>query len=185
MKRLGGTILILAVISSAVLFFIPASHISTDTDGARVYYMDEPDIIVTFPNGKEIGENGRLTVVAYSDIYDLEHTGLMLYKYTGGVADTATVVNETSRYVTGYHEVTYEFFGMTEDAEMHFTEPMRFDAQQDVTDGSGEDRGPVGDNIWTTAIMLVSMILAAAMLAVMMYISRMISQYSKNPEGTP
>ena len=183
MGRLRAVILILATVSAVVLFTAPALSAAGDT--VKVYYQDVQGIRVDFPNGKEIEKGGELIIITSSDIYDMERSGIMFFECgPGGTPDRTTSITPNHHSVSEGNTVTHTFSNLNIDIEMDFTELKELATQPSVpNEPAGKSNGIIGGSMLTTAMMLVSLILAAVMLTIMTLVNRMLDSVPMEQEG--
>ena len=183
MRGLRAVILVLAIISSAVLFASAASAASGDM--VKIYYTDVPGIQVDFPYGKEIKSGSELIIITSSYIYDMEKTGIMFYKCgPDGKPDRTTTISLNHYSTSSGNTVTHVFSNLTTDIEIDFTDLVELSKQEIVVPEEPEEKNKIaydGDML-TTIVMLASVFLAAAMLAIMVMVIRMLDSVPKEPD---
>lgn len=159
--------MILAVVSTAVLFTSSASAASEDT--VKIYYQDVIGIQVDFPNGKAIKKGGELIIITSSDTYDMERSGIMFYECgPDGKPNRTTTVTPDHYSNSAGNTVTHIFRNLISDIEMDFTELKELGGQHVTPEEPKEDNKIVIEgHVYTTAVMLASVLLAVVMLAIM------------------
>jgi len=174
MRRLRGALLVLATVFAVVLFAAPVPFAAGDA--VRVFYEDDPLFQVEFPNGYVIERGGDLIIVASSDIYDMEKTGMTFFACNpdGSPIRTSSQTPPHTSTMDG-NTVTHVFSNLATDIEMSFTDLVELETPLDIpNESAGTINNIFGDNILTTTAMLASMVLAAVMLTIMAMIIRML-----------
>jgi len=173
--------LALVIAAGAVLLIAPASFVSADT--VKVYYQSVPDIDVHFPNGTEIQRGGELVVVTSSHKYDMTRTGIMFFECDpSGKPDMTTSITPDHYAVSEGNTVTHTFRNLSTSIDMRFTELAELEHPIPVTPAVPDTKGIAIDISLTTVIMLLSIILAAAMMVTMAHVIKMIDSALERPE---
>jgi len=133
MRKVNTALLATAAIYAAMLFVIPIS--SVPADAAMVFYEEDKDIRVEFPYGQE-SAGGRLTVDLYSEVYDMERSGIMFYELgdDGKYNAISSVKLENQKVLEG-KVVRRVFINFKQDVEMHFCDLVLLDPQVGNADG--------------------------------------------------
>ena len=176
MGRLRAVLLIVIAITAALLFVAPSS--SAETGTIKVYYHDVQDIHVEFPDGQEIKKGGELKMIASSDVYDMEKTGIFFFLTdSNGKPDRTTKVTLLYDHVKDGNTVTYTFYGLTADVELDFVDSVLLD-HKDIPIVPVEIIKIIGgDNLLTTIVIIASVAFGAVMLAFMALVIRMLDSY--------
>jgi len=179
MRKLCGAILMLAAVSAMVILAAPASYAADDK--VKILYEKNNDIIADVPS--EILKGTDLVIRAYSQKYDLDRSGIMLYTFNSeGVPDHTTSGRPPSSSVFGKDGYfTFIFSNVTEDVEVSFTALAGSERQQVVPGGDG---GPASEVWLAGAVSLVLIIMGTVMLIILVMVARLLAPPPENMEGT-
>jgi len=185
MRKLSVAILALTVLSAALLLAVPVSSAAGET--VKIYYKADPDINANIP--REIPKGGDLTIVASSQRYDLERSGIMFYECDStGKPIRTTSLSLIHSFTSENNTVTWKFRDVPFDIEVSFTELVEFETTPVVPGDTDDTEGPANaasqsDLGLTTIIMLAIMVLGIIMLAVSTSVTRMLAPSSMKSEG--
>jgi hypothetical protein len=190
MRKLKGTVLIIAVVFTIVLLAPPA--LISSAENVKVFYDEVSSINVSFPDGKEIEKGGKLTIVISSSIFDLKRSGITFFecdRYGNPLTTSSMSPPSTSEY--SGNTATHVFFNLKSDIRINFSDLKFLDPEN--LSGSGEDEtdkkpgevpgGTAGGDIGlTTVVIAIAAAVAAIMFAISMVTMRRIDAIIKEWE---
>jgi len=184
MGGLRAVVIVLTIASVAILLAAPISSAAGDT--VKINYQDNPDITVVLPNGKEIKKGTDLIITLSSDVYDVVKSGIIFYRYdSAGKLDRTTSITPVHKLNPSDGSVTYTFSKLDTDIEMEFSDLEMLIVETDApAEPVGQSRNIIGDSMLTIVVMIVSSILAAAMLTIMTRTNKIMDSTQDESEMT-
>jgi hypothetical protein len=179
--RSGGILVVIAAVAAAALFAAGSPLVSADK--VNVYYDYNPDISVGFPVGENIERGGTLVIDLYSEVYDMEKSGIMFYAVDarGNYDPVTSVITPYNLTVTEDGTVKRIFINLAQDIRINFSDLVDLEAQT-VLDGSEEDTA--WEDAFTMTVLFASMIASIVMLIVMRWMTWKFDSLLKDAEGT-
>ncbi|MDR1404756.1 MAG: hypothetical protein LBJ20_04225 [Candidatus Methanoplasma sp.] len=188
MEVLGKTMAVLAIASAVALFALPVLSPSADaaSETVKIYYREDQNINVDFPDGIEIGKGGELTVVVSSQRYDMAKSGIMFYERdSDGNVDMTSSVHPDHTSVADGNTVTHVFRNIVSDIEMSFSDLVELEPQNSEEEGTDSPRKDTAELLdSTTVVTAMSVVLAAVLLAAIVCARRNIDSIVENRSGS-
>lgn len=172
--RASTVVMVTVALVAVSLFVMPTTFSSAET--VTVYYEENKQIDVSFPNGNVIEKGGTLVIILSSEIYDMEMSGITFCERDeNGNTLWHTSISPYNEFSAEGNTMTRTFINIQTDIEMIFNNLKDFDGNDVILEKEDlKETFDLSEDMGTTIVMGISLVIAIVMMAIMMTIIRRI-----------